>query len=163
MSDFNDSSSSVVAIEPTMSTNVKICGFFQKSNCTKGESCKYSHVIGESVQEPVAKECNAFANGNCRYGDNCTYSHTISGNRKPCDNYSKGTCTFGNRCRFSHTANSGGAVKSTAIKVKSALDTRIDNISESLASLQEQYLVEIEAIIAKAGRDALKLMAASKR
>ena len=49
-----------------MSTDKKICSFYQQGNCKYGDNCNYYHP-------PIP--CRYFLQGSCKNGDQCTFSH----------------------------------------------------------------------------------------
>ena len=94
-----------------------VCYAFQKGECTRGDSCRFSHGEagggggGGGGGWAGAPPCYAFQKGECTRGDACRFSHdpnaASSGAHKAsgtCYAFQKGECTRGDACRFSHEA-----------------------------------------------------------
>jgi hypothetical protein len=63
----------------------KVCPYFKKGNCKKGDQCNMSHQIPaqQSAQQqqpsqPEEKVCPYFKKGNCKKGDQCNMSHQLA-------------------------------------------------------------------------------------
>ena len=59
----------------------KICNFYKKGYCVRGENCRYRHLEQyNNIQRVPKKEdyCKHFLeNGNCNYGELCFFIHDI--------------------------------------------------------------------------------------
>ena len=86
---------------------LKMCRYFIKGKCKKGDECTYSHC------KQNEKQCQYFQEGSCRFGKDCWFVHgeeecSYSREEKPikkpvrCKNFEDGSCEFGDQCRFSH-------------------------------------------------------------
>ena len=106
-----------------------VCFAFQRGECHRGDSCRFSHM-GESApgeedawragqQGPFGGgrgACYAFQRGECDRGDTCKFSHGDTGvgafanfsrGRGPhssqvCYAFQRGECDRGASCKFSH-------------------------------------------------------------
>jgi len=94
------------------------CYAFQKGQCSRGDSCRYSHSSSSSASSAAASNsglaqpsssCFAFQRGQCTRGDACKFSHGAP--QKFCPDFANGECLKGDKCLFSH-----GPPKPPAIK-----------------------------------------------
>ena len=103
-----------------------VCYAFQKGECTRGDSCRFSHTMrdgyggGGGGGGGGAPVCYAFQRGECTRGDACRFSHTEGGggggfarSSAPCYAFQKGECTRGDSCRFSHDPNAEAPQRSS--------------------------------------------------
>ena len=81
----------------------RICRFWQRGDCTRGQNCNFSH--GQLQEQNTTRPCFAWARGSCTYGDSCKYFHnSIPNNSIP-------NCRFQNdcynwpNCRFLHQSS----------------------------------------------------------
>ncbi len=102
--------------------------FSSTAGCSRGEECKYSHVLppGHEEQRTRNGPCNDYKNGRCSKGISCRFSHMEphgadlnqqsdprvgsrddrrmdAPRRKPCFDYQEGHCTRGDVCPYEHT------------------------------------------------------------
>ena len=112
-------------------TNDK-CYRFQRGECTRGDSCKYSHEVDDAFQNFGGRprggggggfreggggggrgECFAFQRGECNRGSACRFSHGGAGESgdggfgsgmvpSKCLAFQRGECNRGDDCKFSH-------------------------------------------------------------
>ena len=90
------------------------CFAFQRGECDRGSSCKYSHDLTRWSNEMESRlpqtgyrvgVCFAYIRGQCVRGDSCRYSHDIAIPNfvgGTCFAYQRGECARGNTCRYSH-------------------------------------------------------------
>jgi hypothetical protein len=109
-----------------------VCYAFQKGECTRGDSCRFSHTEGGGSGGGYggrggggAPVCYAFQKGECTRGDACRFSHTEGGggggggfgasprSSAPCYAFQKGECSRGDSCRFSHDPNAQAPQRSS--------------------------------------------------
>jgi len=111
-----------------------VCYAFQKGECTRGDSCRFSHTEGGGGGGGGggyggggggAPVCYAFQKGECTRGDACRFSHTEGGGgggggfgaspraSAPCYAFQKGECSRGDSCRFSHDPNAQAPQRSS--------------------------------------------------
>ena len=66
----NSTQNVTIANNSTRSSTAKLCVFFQQGQCTRGESCRFSH-------SPTAQRtlCRNFVKGKCTFGASCRYGH----------------------------------------------------------------------------------------
>jgi len=109
----------------------KICSFYLKGTCTKGEDCSFRHEREEiSQQAPpwagigtpksATPECTFYMKGRCTKGNECKFRHartpffgsmpTLCSPRSTddCKFFLLGKCSKGNQCRFNHPFRSEG-------------------------------------------------------
>lgn len=62
-----------------MLSKTKLCMFYLKGACTKGESCSFAHELGDLRNRPdllYTRMCLAFQKrGSCKDGENCRFAH----------------------------------------------------------------------------------------
>ena len=88
------------------------CYAFQRGECDRGDSCRFSHgsSFNRGFSSPKSGNCFAFQRGECSRGDGCRFSHEVGGDApasfssgsKPCFSFQKGNCDRGDTCKFSH-------------------------------------------------------------
>ena len=57
------------------------CYAFQRGECDRGDSCRFSHEAGGAASSgpPAARGvCYSFQKGECTRGDSCRFSHEAS-------------------------------------------------------------------------------------
>ena len=121
-----------------------LCNDFGRGTCTRGNSCKYVHAVGQGGQgasgpgttggmhllDPnrvrfpgvpagylAQGVCFAHQKGSCTRGSSCKFSHETAtdGGNDVCRDFVRGACTRGGACRFSHgQAPQGGAARGAA-------------------------------------------------
>ena len=64
---------SVRGKSPSGKADQKLCSFFLKGNCNKGDACDFYH----------ARPCKNFAAGKCKKGDDCQFLHFPRGRASP--------------------------------------------------------------------------------
>ena len=94
-----------------------MCYAFQRGECDRGSSCRFSHGDGfyahngrggNNRRMKSYEICYAFQNGTCDRGDTCRFTHEygdIPEGRnvvKVCYAFAQGTCEYGAACKFSH-------------------------------------------------------------
>ena len=113
------------------SGNPGMCHAFQRGECNRGDSCRYSHDTGAGSygggfrnNRPSSGICYAFQRGECDRGDACRFSHD-TGSADPYNSYQprynkpsgsgicyafqRGECQRGDTCRYSHDYGDGSA------------------------------------------------------
>ena len=55
-----------------------VCFDFQKVSCTRGEACRFEHIVDAVATKRVKGVCRDFQKGSCKRGDKCIYSHDSS-------------------------------------------------------------------------------------
>ena len=118
----------------------EICRKFLLGQCTRGESCKYSHntsarsessssltdLKGPTPKRVAVAECNLFKAGKCSRGESCKFSHAVlvaatsaisgGGSRDICRNFSRGLCNKGDGCKYSHVLSQSSAPAEDAVQ-----------------------------------------------
>ncbi len=96
-----------------------MCFAFQRGECDRGNSCKFSHGAGSEADtnrasssvRKAAGVCYAFQTGECDRGEMCRFLHEVGhvpteyngpSERGVCYAFQRGTCDRGGACRFSH-------------------------------------------------------------
>jgi len=113
----------------------KVCSYFQKGKCNKGDRCEFLHenntnpygnVNASSGSTP--KVCQYFQKGKCNKGDRCEFLHENNTNPygnvnassgstpKVCQYFQKGKCNKGDRCEFLHENNTNPPPRATACR-----------------------------------------------
>eukprot|EP00917_Polyrhabdina_sp_WS-2016_P025852 GHVP01055582.1.p1 GENE.GHVP01055582.1~~GHVP01055582.1.p1 ORF type:complete len:138 (+),score=13.63 GHVP01055582.1:68-481(+) len=91
-------------------SKTKICPWFHRGICEKGEDCKFAHSEVELRNRPNLERTSMCKNmENCR-SENCKFAHDASELRatadvwktKLCHMHSRGKCSHGMTCRHAH-------------------------------------------------------------
>ena len=94
----------------------KLCPYFVKGNCLRGNMCSFAHGRSELRSLPNAfknKICYEFQRGSC-HKNPCNFSHNIDLQTKPrqpyvnlfktklCSWFMNGSCSNGPNCKYAH-------------------------------------------------------------
>ena len=81
-------------------TKKGVCHKFQRGECTRGEDCKFAHVVDENSTTQASDVTLKFQKG--KRGEDCTFEHVPLEAKEVCLNFQKGKCKRGDKCRFDH-------------------------------------------------------------
>ena len=69
-------------MEPLRDKSNNLCRFFLNGNCTRGDTCNFSHNLstasslpGQGAASSTTQPCRFFQRGYCSYGEQCRYAH----------------------------------------------------------------------------------------
>ena len=79
-----------------------VCYAFQKGDCTRGSSCRFSHEGGGGGGQSGGRGGDRDRGHNDRGGDRYEERPRGGGGGGVCYSFQKGECTRGSSCRFSH-------------------------------------------------------------
>ena len=79
------------------------CFQFQRGECSRGDSCKFSHVVSEK-DDQGSQDGRV---GNKRKPSNFSSAGRDESKRKVCFSFQKGSCNRGDKCKFAHVLEKG--------------------------------------------------------
>ena len=88
------------------------CRYYQMGKCSRGVSCKFSHLVKKGLKTTL---CKYYLVGNCKKGYSCLLSHDTF--QFPCKYYFiSGTCQKMGFCEFSHERFKNETIKKDFIE-----------------------------------------------
>ena len=140
----------------------RACFAHQRGECTRGDSCHFSHDAeqgnvggvggkgggGSSGFSREKRACFAHQRGECTRGESCHFSHDVSGsnnenhrvNEKICYSFQRGECNRGDSCYFSHNNNSNSIPNSKHSSYEEIDD--ILNTGKYISSKKRESLIK---------------------
>ena len=98
----------------TKSSGIAPCSFFQRGKCTRGDQCRFAHVLQERPSDVSASD-------HCR--------RTVL--KPSCRFHSRGNCLEGSHCGFSHCTSVSPEVLAGQVMLEAECGICLDTISET--------------------------------